>query len=106
LDDQARADRPCCDRRSDREGQLIEGGSEGRSRPGVDTKLVVHSAQILDERMTSRDPAGGPVSFQSAHWTEPGLQTAMVGLDPVMGLLICVMQYERQELDDRSSQGW
>ena len=59
--------------------QLVEGRCNCEPGQGVDSQFVVTSPQILDERVTSHDNAGGPVQFQSAHRSQPGLQATMVG---------------------------
>ncbi len=43
------------------------------------------SPEVLDERVASDDDANGPVLFQAPHWSEPGLQTSVVGFDSIVG---------------------
>lgn len=42
------------------------------------------SVQVLDERMPSDHDDRGPISLQSAHRPQPGLEPAVVGLAPVV----------------------
>ena len=63
------------------------------------------SPQVLDEGMALDDDAGRSVLFQSAHRAKSGLESPIIGFDPVVGVLGCVMECSRQELCYRSDQG-
>jgi hypothetical protein len=60
-------------------------------RRPVDCQLVMATAQVLNERVPSDHHARRSLGLQPAHRPEPGLQPAMVALDPVVLVLACVM---------------
>ena len=69
---------------------------------GFDAELVVASADVLDEGVTSDHYRGGPVAFESAHWSKPGFESAVITLEPVVGELLGVVKRVRNQLlDDR-----
>jgi hypothetical protein len=45
-------------------------------------------SNVLDEGMAADDHTGGTVPFEAAHGPQLRLQSAMVGLDPVVGVLL------------------
>jgi hypothetical protein len=69
-------------------------------RSGVDAEFVVAATDVLHERMAADDHPGGMVAFESAHWSEPGLQAATVGFDPIVRVLLGVVKRARHELLD------
>ena len=73
--------------------------------PGLLPEFVVAAPQVLDERVAGDDHAGGAVAFQPAHRSKPGLEAAVVGFDPVVGVLLGVVEAAGEQLLDRSGQG-
>jgi len=53
----------------------------------VDTEFIVAAAQVLDEGVPGDGPQGA-VAFQSAHRPQPGLEPAVVGFHPVVGVAV------------------
>jgi hypothetical protein len=49
-------------------------------------QLAVASPELLDEAVPGDDHPGTAVLVEPAHWSQPRLETAMVGLDPVVGV--------------------
>src|SRR5438128_1798033 len=66
------------------DSELSERVGEAGSRPYVGPEVVEASAQVLEEGMPCDDHARGAVSLQPAHRSESGLQTTVVGLEPVV----------------------
>jgi hypothetical protein len=53
--------------------------------------------------VTADDHPGGPVAFESAHRPEAGLQSSVVGFDPIVRVRLGVVKRARHEfLDDRA----
>jgi hypothetical protein len=76
---------------SDHQGQLVE---RDRHAPGsqlLDRQLVVSSPDVLHEGVPGDDYPGAVVLLEPAHRTQPRLQTAVVGLDVVVGIPIGAM---------------
>src|SRR5215211_8715649 len=55
-------------------------------------------SNVLDEGMAANDHPGGTVLLEAAHRPQPRLEAAMVGLDPVVGVLLGSMPRCRQQL--------
>ncbi len=62
------------------------GGQAERGR-GVDCQLVMATAKVLDERVASDHDTRRSMGLQSTHWSEPGLEPAVVAFDPVVLVL-------------------
>jgi hypothetical protein len=80
---------------------LGEFGERGRDAPmsaRVDTEFVVAAPNVLYEGEASHNHACGVVAFESTHRAEPGLEPAVVGLDPVIRVLGRVVEHGRHEL--------
>lgn len=73
---------------SDHLGELVERRTDSQTRIRLDTEFVVTAAQVLHERMTSDDDAGGAVGLEATHGAKPSLQATVVALDPVVGVLV------------------
>jgi hypothetical protein len=76
----------------------------GRDAPvdaGLDPEFVVAAPQGLHERVTARDDSHRLVTLESAHGSQPGLEPAAVGFDPVLRVLRSVMKSGREQLIDR-----
>jgi hypothetical protein len=92
--------------RSDCRGQLVErGGAAELTVDRVSAEFVVSSSEVLDERVTADDHAGRPVGLQPAHRSEPRFQSAVVALDPVVRVLLGVVNRVGQEVRDHVCQG-
>src|SRR5215212_11698541 len=72
--------------------------------PGVDPELVVAAPDVPNERVTPDDHARGPIAFEATHRAEPGLEAAVVGLDPVVRIPASVMTRAGHELIDNRQQ--
>jgi cytochrome c-type biogenesis protein len=94
------------DRVSDPSCEFVERGSDCQTIPGVGAEFVVAASEVLHERVTTDHDRRVPIPFQTAHRTEPGLESAVVGFDTVVGVLGGVMVHGGQQLDDRASQRW
>ena len=71
---------------SDCNRELVEGERHAPIRRLVGGQLVVASPEILDEAMPGDDHPGTGVLLESSHRSQPRLETAMVGLDPIVGV--------------------
>ena len=90
---------------SDRLGEFVERGRDSKMLvPGVDAEFVVATPHVLNERVTTDHHRRRPVAFQSTHGAQPRFETAMVGLDPVVRVLLGVMHYIEQDLVDHPQQ--
>jgi hypothetical protein len=58
----------------------------------------VASPQVLDEGVTCRDHPGVAVSLEALHRSESGLESPVVRLDPVVGVLLRLMERSGQQL--------
>ena len=76
-------------------GEFGEPGRGATTRVLIDAEFVVAAPEVLDERVTSDDHTGGAVLFQSARRSEPGFESTMISLDPVVRILVGVMQRAR-----------
>ena len=65
---------------SDGAGEFGERGRDATTGMGIDPEFVVAATNVLDERMTAHDHAGGAVTFEAAHRTEPRFESAVVAL--------------------------
>jgi hypothetical protein len=69
-----------CGSRSDRSGELGARDRDAPVRVGFDAELVMASPEVLHERVTTHDHAGGVVTCESAHRPQPSLEPGMVSL--------------------------
>jgi hypothetical protein len=58
----------------------------------------VSAAEVLDERMPCGDHSCTAELFESAHRPQPGLQSAVIGFDPVIGALLGMVPGARGQL--------
>jgi hypothetical protein len=58
----------------------------------VDTEFVVAAPNVLRERVTSHDQAGCVVALESPHRPEPRFEAPVVGFDPIVRVLVDVME--------------
>jgi hypothetical protein len=71
---------------SDDHRELIECFVDPVADGDVDGEFVVAAAEVLNEGVPSREDSRGPVAFESAHRPEPGFESAVIGLDRVIGV--------------------
>jgi hypothetical protein len=53
----------------------------------IDTEFVMAAPEVLYERVTTIDHAGGSVTFEAAHWSQSRLELAVIRLDPIVRIL-------------------
>ena len=82
---------------SDRRASSVNACSIASMTARVDAEFVVAAAEVLHERVTADDHAGGAVAFEAAHRSEPGFEPAVVALDPVVRVLLSVVKRGRHE---------
>ncbi len=58
---------------------------------GFGAEFVVTASKVLDERVAADHYRRGPISSQTALWFQPGLEAAVVPLDPVVRVLLGVV---------------
>jgi hypothetical protein len=61
----------------------------------------VSAAKVLDERMPDEHHLGAAVLLQAAHRSQPGLQPAVICLDPVVGVSVGAVPCRWQQLLQR-----
>jgi hypothetical protein len=83
---------------SDRHGQLVKCDCHPPGHRFLKGQLVMPSADVLYEGVPGDYDPGAAVLLEPAHRTKSCLQAAMVGLDPVVGVLLCVVPRRRQQL--------
>ena len=59
--------------------------------------------EVLHERVTTNDHAGGSVTFEAAHRSQSRLEPAVIRFDPIVRVLLDVMERRRDELIDHRS---
>ena len=69
-------------------------------RAGFDPEFVVAAAEVLHERVAAHDHAGGAIALEATHRSQPRLEPAVVGLDPIVRVLLGVVERGRHELID------
>jgi len=70
---------------SDRGDELIERGRDTSTLvSGCDAELVAPTSQVLDEAMARDRRRRGPTGSQTAHGSEPDLESAVASLDAVV----------------------
>ena len=85
----------------DDSGEFGESGSDAPMGARVDPEFVVAATDVLHEGVTAHDHASRMVAFKSAHRTESRLESAVVGFDPIVRVLLGVVKRARQ-----SRRGW
>ena len=73
---------------SDRQGEVVERDGQPLAGRHLDRQLIVASPDVLHERMAGNDDSGATVLLESSHRSQPCLQAAVIGLDPVVGVLL------------------
>ncbi len=85
----------------DRRGELMERSGQAVFAWNATTEFVVTSSNILDQSMTRANHSGGRVRLQAPHRSRPGLESPMVSLAAIVGILLCVVERLRRQLVDR-----
>jgi len=86
---------------SDRVDEFFECGEEAQVlMSGLGSKFVVSASQVLDECVTLDHDRRGAVGLESSHRSEPRLQSAMITLDTIVGVLLGVVEHIRDQLLD------
>ena len=75
-----------------------------RPRASVDAEFVMASSNVLHQRMSAHDDAGRAVTFQAAHRSEPGLEPAVIALDPIVRILVGVVERGRDQVIERGTE--
>ena len=90
----------------DQERQLrtVERSGKPQMPGGFGGQFVVSASEVLDECVTGDDHAGRSGRVAGLDWSEPGLESAVVVLDAVVGVLGGVVMRARQQLNDRTGQ--
>ncbi len=92
--------------RSDHLREFLESGHKTQLlMAGFDAELVVTASNVLDERVAPDHGQRGPIGSQTAHRFQPRLETAMVPLDPVVRILLGIVNRLRKQLIDHAQQG-
>jgi hypothetical protein len=79
-------------------GQLVEGSQDPQVYRFLGPEFVVAAAEVLHKGVASADHPCAAESFQAAHRPQPGLQLAMIGFDPVVGVGLGVVPGARSQL--------
>ena len=67
-------------------------------------EFIVASAEVLHERVSVDDHAGGVVGFEAAHWFEPRFESTLSALDSVIRVLLGVVHRAGQQVRDHVRQ--
>ena len=82
--------------------RFVEGSMDPWVCCFVDPEFVVSAADVLDERMPGTDHAGAAEIFETAHRTEPKLESAVIGFNPIVGVALGVVSGTQDALlEDR-----
>jgi hypothetical protein len=80
----------------------VKGDADSVVDGQIDGEFVVAATQVLHDRVTGRNRRCRGESFQSAHRPKPGLQPAVIGFHPVVGISLDHVTRARDMLiDDR-----
>src|SRR5450755_271647 len=82
---------------SDGSREFGERGRDALMRSDFAAEFVVTASHILHERVPAHDHACSLVAFEPAHWSEPRFESAMVGFDPIVRILLGVVERVRHE---------
>jgi hypothetical protein len=70
----------------------------------MDTEFVMAAPNVLHQRVAAHDHAGGMVAFEVPHRTQPRLEPSVIGLNPIIRILLRVVERCRHELIDHRPQ--
>ena len=94
-------DSVCSGAGSDGCGQFVERRCDPKMTvSSLNAESIVPTTQVLHERMAPNDHPGGPVGLQTTHRPQPGLEAAMVALDPVVRILLSMVERSGEQLGD------
>jgi hypothetical protein len=72
----------------------------------INPEFIVAAPNVLHQRVTAKDHPCGVVAFESTHRSEAGFEPpAMVGFDPIVRVLLGVVERGRHELLNDREQG-
>ena len=72
-----------------------------RGRASI-AEFIVPSTHVLHERVAAHDHAGAAITLEATHRSQPRLEPPMVRLNPIVRVLLGVVERAREELlDDR-----
>jgi len=97
---------PASEIRLERRCELIERCCKVEPGPGLGTEFVVMPSQVVDEGLSADDRCGSAVAFEPTHRAEWRLQSAVVGFDPVVGVLVGVVKRRRCGFVDGTPERW
>ncbi len=89
---------------SDGAGEFGERVRDAPMRARVHAKFVVAAPDVLHQRMTAHDHTRVPVPFETSHWSQPRLEPAVVSFEPIVRLLVRVMERAGREFVDCSGE--
>jgi hypothetical protein len=72
--------------------------------PGLDTEFVVAAAQVLHERVTAGRHRRAAIGLETAHRSQSGLESAVVALEAVVRVSLCVVESTGDQLLDHRLQ--
>src|SRR4051794_20443986 len=87
---------------SDGSTELVE--CRGNTEAGlcIDSQFVVSAAKVQHERVPGNDHLSGAVGPQPAHRSQPVLESAVIGLDRVVGIPLDMIQADGMSLSSRA----
>jgi hypothetical protein len=94
--------RRCLVARSDDTSEFFERDDETCSRSRAE--FVVTSSNVLDECVAADDYAGGSVAFEASHRPKSSFESTVIALDPVVRILLGVVERVRDERLNRCLQ--
>jgi hypothetical protein len=97
--------RSSCARRfgSDDSGEFSERRRDPPVGVGFDPEFIVPAAQVLHERVAVHDHAGAAITLEATHGSQPRLEPSVVRLNPIVRVLLGVVERAWEELiDDRA----
>jgi hypothetical protein len=97
--------RPPRVRALDRQGQLVESDLHPPGHRFLDGQFVMATPQVLDEAMPGDHDLGAAILLAPTHRTQPRLETAVVGLDVAVAILIGAVPRRREHLVQRDRVG-
>jgi hypothetical protein len=91
---------------SDSQCEVGEGDTESVSFWLFGSDLVVASTQVLHERVPGCHGPGGAVPLETAHRSESGFESTMIGFDRVVRVPLDAVQRVRDQLVQDTWVGW
>ena len=72
--------------------QFVSDKQTRARRADVNPEFIVAAPNVLHQRVTANDHSCGVVAFESTHRSEAGIEPAMVGFDPIVRVLLGVVE--------------